>query len=894
MPENFTPEGVNNDAGSNSFDEFLARYLEGEQRAARAGRSIDLSKLISRRTQELLAQSGRYAIEHGHRELDALHILRTIAPQQPASDAIRGVGADPQAIARAAELRLPAASHDQVDQPALTQSAQRALFHAYQVARASGSTYIDPEHLFFALVINQDSPAGQVLAQAGVTPDALQEGMRQNIGADGDPANGFGGQAGQPGQAGQAQGDGTESDTPTLDRFGTDLTKLARQGELDPVIGRLDEIEQTIEILSRRTKNNPVLVGEAGVGKTAIVDGIAQAIVDGGVPEQLRDKRVVALDLPAMLAGTKFRGDFEERLTTLMDEISAHKDELIVFIDEIHTVVGAGGSGEGGMDAGNILKPRLARGDLHLLGATTLKEYRAIEKDPALERRFSPVTVGEPSISDAVLILQGLRPAYEEHHGVSYTDAALAAAVELSARYVSDRFLPDKAIDLIDQAGARLRLSLGKIPAVVDISSLQADLASLEGAKNAAVSAEHYEEASRIRDEIEDIQQQLAEATSVNRRVAAERASGGIDLDAVVDEAEIAAVISRSTGIPVSRIGEVDRERLAALEGELHERVIGQDDAVTVVAKAVRRNRTGMGDAHRPIGSFLFLGPTGVGKTELAKSLAGSLFGSEQAMLRFDMSEFGERHTVSRLVGAPPGYVGYDEAGQLTERVRRNPYSVVLFDEIEKAHPDVFNLLLQVLDDGRLTDGQGRTVDFRNTVIIMTSNLGSEFLASRSGAMGFVARAADGSDGNGFGSDKALRDRVMGKLREAMRPEFLNRIDEIVLFRKLEREQLREIVSLLLGATRIRLDAHEITLTVTDAAIDWMAENGYEPEYGARPLRRVIQRNVDDAIADLLVSGSLADGGEVTVDAADGSLRVTSGAEAASGSAPAWDLAQAA
>jgi ATP-dependent Clp protease ATP-binding subunit ClpC len=865
VPENVNP----NEAGSNSFDEFLARYLEGEQRAARAGRSIDLSKLISRRTQELLAQAGSYAVEHGHSELDALHILRTIAPVQPASDAIRGVGADPRAIADAAEQRLPQASTDRVVAPALTQSAQRALFHAYQVARASGSTYIDPEHLFFALVINQDSPAGQVLADAGVTPEALQEGMRQNVNAGTDRS------ATSADATADGQGQETDSDTPTLDKFGTDLTALAREGKLDPVIGRLDEIEQTIEILSRRTKNNPVLVGEAGVGKTAIVDGIAQAIVDGSVPEQLRDKRIVSLDLPAMLAGTRYRGDFEERLTTVMDEISAHKDELIVFIDEVHTVVGAGGSGEGGMDAGNILKPRLARGDLHLLGATTLKEYRGIEKDPALERRFSPVTVGEPSNADAVLILQGLRAAYEEHHGVTYTDAAIAAAVDLSARYVSDRFLPDKAIDLIDQAGARLRLSLGKKVSPIDTGALLSDLAALEAAKNAAVSAEHYEEASRIRDEIEDIQHQLAEATSASRQTAAAGAAAP-DASAVVDEKEIAAVISRATGIPAGRLGDVDRSRLAVLEQELHDRVIGQDDAVTVVAQAVRRNRTGMGDANRPIGSFLFLGPTGVGKTELAKTLASSLFGDEKAMLRFDMSEFGERHTVSRLVGAPPGYVGYDEAGQLTERVRRNPYSVVLFDEIEKAHPDVFNLLLQVLDDGRLTDGQGRTVDFRNTVVIMTSNLGSEFLASRSGAMGFVPASVDGSS-NGFGSEKALRDRVMGKLREAMRPEFLNRIDEIVLFRKLEKAQLRQIVSLLLGATRARLELRSISLTVTDAATDWIADNGYEPEYGARPLRRVIQRNVDDRIADLLVSGTLADGGAVTIDAHDGSLTVTAG-----------------
>ncbi len=533
--------------------------------------------------------------------------------------------------------------------------------------------------------------------------------------------------------------------------------------------------------------------------------------------------------------------------------------ELILFIDEVHTVVGAGGGGEGAMDAGNILKPRLARGDLHLVGATTLKEYRTIEKDSALERRFQPVRVGEPSIEDAVLILRGLRPAYEDHHGVTFTDDALRASVELSDRYLSERVLPDKAIDLIDQAGARLRLRLG---VKVDVSGLMSRLADLEADKNAAVSAEKYEEASHIRDQIADVQSRLDEATS---RPAP---------DAIVDEPEIAAVISRATGIPVKRLTESERERLAVLEDELHTRVVGQDDAVAAVAKAVRRNRTGMGDAHRPVGSFLFLGPTGVGKTELAKALAGSLFDDDSAVIRFDMSEFGERHTVSRLVGAPPGYVGYDEAGQLTERVRRNPYSIVLFDEIEKAHPDVFNLLLQVLDDGRLTDGQGRTVDFRNTVIVMTSNIGSEFLASRSGAIGFIA---DGGGETGFGSEKDLRDRVMGKLREAMRPEFLNRIDEIVLFRKLAREQLREIVRLLLGTTEGRLTGREVSLQVTDAAIDWLVENGYEPEYGARPLRRLIQREVDDRIAELFVRGELADGGSVLVDAAGGALSVSSG-----------------
>ncbi|GAB3612857.1 ATP-dependent Clp protease ATP-binding subunit [Humibacter ginsengisoli] len=841
MPENFIPGGAEANGEGNSFDDFLARYLAGER--ARAARSIDISRFLSRRTQEVLQRAGRFALEHGHNELDALHILRVMADEDPAADAMRRIGVDPTRIVRAADQRLPQTGEATTDAPALTPPAQRTLFHAYQVARASGSTYIDPEHLFYALVIAQDSPAGQVLQSAGVTPEALAGAMRE---------------AATVGAGGDADAEGQASETPMLDRFGTDLTLEAREGRLDPVIGRVDEIEQTVEILSRRTKNNPVLVGEAGVGKTAIVEGLAQAIVDGVVPEQLRDKRVISLDLPGMLAGTRYRGDFEERLTKLMDEISQRKGELIVFIDEVHTVMGAGAGGDGGMDAGNILKPRLAKGELHLVGATTLKEYRQIEKDPALERRFQPVTVAEPSIEDSVAILSGLRHAYEEHHGVEYTDEAIRAAVELSARYVSDRYLPDKAIDLIDQAGARLRLRLGK---QADASDLMQRLADLEAEKNAAVSAEHYEEASRLRDEIAGVESRLAEASAAGARIGA---------DAVIDEAQIAAVISRATGIPVARIGEADRERLAKLESELHERVIGQDDAVTAVAKSVRRSRTGMGDEHRPVGSFLFLGPTGVGKTELAKALAASLFGSERSMIRFDMSEFGERHTAARLIGAPPGYVGYDEAGQLTERVRRNPYSVLLFDEIEKAHPDIFNLLLQVLDDGRLTDGQGRTVDFRNTVVIMTSNLGSEFLASKSGALGFVAPGADG-----FGDEKALRDRVMGKLRENIRPEFINRIDEIVLFRKLDKQQLRDIVHLLLTATQSRLGTREISLTVTDAAVEWIAEHGYEPEFGARPLRRVIQREVDDRIADLLVNGSVDDGGSVRVDASGDELHVT-------------------
>jgi ATP-dependent Clp protease ATP-binding subunit ClpC len=847
MPEDFTPFTGDSDAAG-SFDEFIARYLAGER--AREARSIDLTRFLSARTQDVLQRAGRFALERGQHELDALHVLHVLVEQEPVRDAVRRIGADPAAISRAAEQRLPAASGAaDADGAVVTASVTRALFHAFQVARSSGSTYIDPEHLFFALVLAQDTPAGRILADAGVTAEALTGAVRETV---------------TPGSTSPPDRAQAPTETPMLDTFGTDLTALAADGRLDPVIGRTDEIEQTIEILSRRTKNNPVLVGEAGVGKTAIVEGLAEAITAGAVPEQLVGKRVVSLDLAAMLAGTRYRGDFEERLTKTIDEVATLEGSVILFIDEVHTVVGAGGGGEGAMDAGNILKPRLARGDLHLVGATTLKEYRTIEKDPALERRFQPVRVGEPSIEDSVQILHGLKPAYEEHHGLQYTDAALRAAVELSDRYLTERVLPDKAIDLIDQAGARLRLKLG---ALVDVAALVERLATLEADKNAAVSAEHYEEASRVRDQIAEVQAKLDSATRSG-------ASGG---SAVVDEADIAAVISRATGIPVNRLTETERERLAALETELHTRVIGQDDAVTAVAKAVRRNRTGMGDARRPVGSFLFLGPTGVGKTELAKALAQSLF-DDGDVIRFDMSEFGERHTVSRLVGAPPGYVGYDEAGQLTERVRRNPYAVVLFDEIEKAHPDVFNLLLQVLDDGRLTDGQGRTVDFRNTVIIMTSNIGSEFLASRSGAIGFLA---DGGGATGFGSEKDLRDRVFAKLREAMRPEFLNRIDEIVLFRKLDKAQLRDIVRLVLDQTAARLAKREASIQVTDAAVDWLAEHGYEPEYGARPLRRLVQREVDDRIAELFVDGRLADGGDVTVDAADDELVVRSGAMAA-------------
>jgi len=829
-------------AGDSSFDELLARLLAG-QRSTPFGRPVDLSRLLSRRTREVLGEAGKLAADNGHTEVDALHVLRVLVAQPPATDVLRAAGTEPEAFARSVEDALPGRSEPTGTRPPLTTAAQRVLLEAAQIARASGSTYIDPEHLFLAFVDDGATPTGRLLARAGVTRESLQAGSRDGARArTGEPAGAAGG-----------------SDTPTLDQYGTDLTALAREGKLDPVVGRVEEVAQTVEILLRRTKNNPVLIGEPGVGKTAVVEGLAQRVADGDVPEMLRGRRIVALDLTGMVAGTRYRGDFEERITKLVDEVVSHRDEVILFLDEIHTVVGAGGSGgEGGMDAGNILKPRLARGELHLIGATTLTEYRRIEKDAALERRFQPVTVAEPSTTDAVAILSGLKGRYEEHHGVTYTDEAITAAVELSARYVTARFLPDKAIDLIDQAGARRRLLLAATP---DVAALRARVAELESAKAAAVAAERYEEASRLRDEVSAAEQRLAAAGTDSAGTDSGQAAVHEVVAAVVGEAEIAEMVSRTTGIPVTRLTAGDRGKLAGLEGDLRQRVIGQDDAVRAVARAVRRSRTGMGDPHRPVGSFLFLGPTGVGKTELAKSLAATLFGDESAMVRFDMSEFSERHTVSRLVGSPPGYVGYDEAGQLTERVRRQPYSVLLLDEIEKAHPDVFNLLLQVLDDGRLTDAQGRTVDFRNTVVVMTSNLGSEILASRSGALGFVGGGAVA----GASSEKDLRDRVWAKLREAMRPEFLNRIDEVVLFRKLDREQLHAIVELVLAGTRGRLDAQGIGLDVDAASVDWLADHGWQPEYGARPLRRLVQREVEDRIADLLVSAEPVAGDRIAV-----------------------------
>jgi ATP-dependent Clp protease ATP-binding subunit ClpC len=821
------------DFGSSSFDDFLARIYGGGGGAQRPAQRVDITRLMSGPARELLGVAAAQVAEWGGGDLDTEHLLWAAARLEPTRDVLARAGADPEALA--SEIARQAAGHEHRDEPPqLTPGAKRALLDAHQISRAVGSTYIGPEHILFALAVNPESGAGRMLSAARVTPEALQRAL-----------------AGQ----GAPPGSGARSATPTLDDFGRDLTALAREGRIDPVIGRDDEIEQTVEVLSRRTKNNPALIGEAGVGKTAIVEGIAQRIVDDDVPQTLADKRVVQLELSGVVAGTRYRGDFEERLRRITDEIREHGNELIVFIDELHTLVGAGGGSEGGMDAGNMLKPALARGELHIVGATTLDEYRKnIEKDAALARRFQPVLVSEPTVDDALAILRGLRDRYEAHHQVRYADEALAAAVELSDRYITDRFLPDKAIDLIDQAGARVRLRT-RTPGR-DLRDLRRRADELQRDKDQAIASEQFERASQLRDEISDVRHQL------------ERLGGDQPVVPEVTVNDIAEVVSRATGVPVRQLTEEEKDRLLRLEGNLHERVIGQDEAVTAVAEAVRRSRAGLGDPDRPVGSFLFLGPTGVGKTELARALTEALFGGESRMIRLDMSEFQERHTVSRLVGAPPGYVGYEEAGQLTEAVRRRPYSVVLLDEIEKAHPDVFNILLQVLDDGRLTDGQGRTVDFKNTVLIMTSNLGSDLITRRGGTLGFTGSAAGSADGQQL----ELRDQLMRRLRESFRPEFLNRVDEIIIFRQLGREELRQITELLLQETHRRLHAQRVTVEFTPAAVDWIADRGYQPEFGARPMRRTIQREVDNRLSRLLLDGQIAAGQQVTVDVEDGQL----------------------
>ena len=858
-----------------------------------------MAREMTTKAQEAVSSALQAAAAAGNPQVEPIHLLEALSEQREgiALSLLEAVGADARAIGartRNALVALPSTQGASAGSAQPSNALLAVVRDAGERAEAGGDQYISTEHLLIALAASQ-TEAGRILAQGDVEVDALTQALAQL----------------RPEPITSADPEGSFE---ALSKYGRDLTEVAREGKLDPVIGRDNEIRRVVPVLSRRTKNNPVLIGEPGVGKTAVVEGLAQRIVAGDVPESLRDKRLVSLDVASMVAGAKYRGEFEERLKAVLAEISRSDGQIITFIDELHTVVGAGGGSEGAMDAGNMLKPMLARGELRMVGATTLDEYREnIEKDPALERRFQQVFVGEPSVEDTVAILRGIAPKYEAHHKVTISDGALVAAATLSNRYITGRQLPDKAIDLIDEAASRLRMELDSSPVEIDelrrsvdrlrmeesyltesdpegldeatqerLSKLRADLADREESLRAltarweaekaghnrvgdlrvqldslrtqldlAVREGRWEEAGRLQNgEIPAVERQIAEAEAQ-----AEAQDAQDDEEPMIAEkvgpAEIAEVIEAWTGIPTGKLLQTETDKLLHMEDELGKRLIGQKDAVRAVSDAVRRSRAGLSDPNRPTGSFLFLGPTGVGKTELAKALAEFLFDDERAMVRIDMSEYSEKHSVARLVGAPPGYVGYEQGGQLTEAVRRRPYSVVLLDEVEKADPEIFDILLQVLDDGRLTDGQGRTVDFRNTILILTSNLGSQFLA----------------DPDLTPEEK--RESVMSVVSAAFRPEFLNRLDETVMFDALTRENLGEIVDLLVASLESRLRERRIGLTVTEPARGWLARVGYDPAFGARPLRRLIQREIGDRLAKLLLSGDVQDGQNVTVDIND-------------------------
>ncbi|MEE0914142.1 MAG: ATP-dependent Clp protease ATP-binding subunit [Ruminococcus sp.] len=725
-----------------------------------------------------------------------------------------------------------------------TPRTKRVLKAAMLASSRMGNSYVGTEHILLAIVSESDSYATAFLREMGVTEDAVYKAVTGCM-QSGKAENSY-----NDSEGGFAENGGHQNGS-ALDKFGRDLTKAAKSGEIDPVIGREKEIERVIQILSRRTKNNPVLIGEPGVGKTAVAEGLALEIANGNVPEILKDKKVVSLDLAGMIAGAKYRGDFEERIKAAIDEVKKSKD-TILFIDELHTIVGAGAA-EGSADAANILKPSLARGDFQVIGATTLNEYRKyIEKDAALERRFQPVKVGEPTQEQAIEILKGLRDSYEAHHKVKITDEAINAAVTLSSRYIADRYLPDKAIDLIDEGASKVRLA--SLTSPPDVKSLEDKIADYEKEKASAVNEQDFERAAKLRDEQKEVQAQLDKAKK-------EWQEKQKDVSGEVTAEDIAKIVSDWTGIPVVQLTKEESERLLNMEEVLHERVIGQDEAVSAIAKAIRRGRVGLKDPKRPVGSFIFLGPTGVGKTELCKALAQAMFGDENAMLRLDMSEYMEKHTVSKLIGSPPGYVGFEEGGQLTEKVRRKPYSVVLFDEIEKAHPDVFNMLLQILEDGRLTDSQGRTVDFKNTVIIMTSNVGARLITEKQNSLGFVTEKEKVQENT--------KELVLGELKNVFRPEFLNRVDDIIVFNKLSQAEIKQIASKMLETLSKRLAKLNISITFTDEAVTAIADKGFDESYGARPLRRAIQNKIEDKLSEKMLEGSVKENSSVVCDYKD-------------------------
>lgn len=799
---------------------------------------------FTERAQRVITLSQQIAQQLGHSYVGTEHLLLGLVREEEgiAAKALKNLGVEVEDIQQIIVQSI-GVGNKPVELLGYTPRTKKVFELSVAEARNLNHNYVGTEHLLLGLISEGDGIASKILVQLGVNLQNVREAVLKLLNSNSSASNAKNYTA------------SSDKETPTLNQFGRDLNDLAREGKIDPVIGRSKEIDRVIQVLSRRTKNNPCLIGEPGVGKTAVAEGLAQQIVEGNVPDILKDKRVVTLDLASMVAGAKYRGEFEDRLKKVMEEIRS-VDNVILFIDEMHTIIGAGAA-EGAIDAANILKPALARGEMQVIGATTLNEYRKhIEKDAALERRFQPITVEEPSIEDAIRILEGLRDKYEAHHGVKITDEALKAAVELSARYITDRFLPDKAIDLIDEAASKVKIFTVTTPP--DLRDLEERLEKLSNEKEEAISVQDFERAAKLRDEEKQTKEALAERKNdVNKR----------HKDAIVSSEEIANIVSDWTGVPVRRLQQGESEKLLNMEEILHNRVIGQEEAVKSIARAIRRARVGLKDPKRPIGSFIFLGPTGVGKTELSKALAESMFGNEDDMIRIDMSEYMEKHTVSRLIGSPPGYVGFDEGGQLTEKVRRKPYSVVLFDEIEKAHPDVFNILLQILDDGRLTDAQGRTVDFKNTVIIMTSNVGAHTIKKQK-ILGFAASQEESAQ-NEY---EKMKENIMDELRRTFRPEFLNRIDDIIVFHGLEREDIGKIVDLLLVDLKSRLKALEIDLEISEEAKNYIADKGFDPQFGARPLKREIQRTVENQLSEELLRGSIKAGSTVLVDLFDGKI----------------------